>query len=108
MAQYKRIPYEMVEHTEIARKNYLEYERGKDAPDEAEVEAGWISKRKMLRDALDALTPRQREVFVLKTAYLLTEVEIACWLNIAQQVVSRHYRKAQVKLKKFAVKITDT
>lgn len=38
MAQYKRIPYEMVEHTEISHKSYVDFERGKDTHGEAETE----------------------------------------------------------------------
>lgn len=107
MAQYKRIPYEMVEHTELAEKSYLDYERGKDAPDEAETEAEWIEKRKKLRVALNSLTSRQREVYVLKVAYRLTEAQIADRLNVSQSAVSQHYQAAQARLKKTIGETTD-
>jgi len=98
MAQYKRIPFEMVEHTELARKNYIEYERGKDVPDEAEVEAEWITKRKMLRDALDTLTPRQREILILIAVRGLTEREAAGIFGLNQSTIFRHYRAAKKKM----------
>jgi len=88
----------MVEHTEIARKNYLEYERGKDAPDEAEVEAGWIAKRKMLHDALDSLTPRQREILILIAVRGLTEREAAGILGLNQSTIFRHYHAAKKRM----------
>lgn len=107
MAQYKTIPLDSVENSEIEKESYLYYERGKDAPDEIEVENAWIAKRELLRKALGILTPRQREVFILRTVYQLTEAEIASKLNIAQQIASRHYLKAQEKLAKFAVNIAE-
>lgn len=100
MAQYKRIPYEMVEHTEIARKSYLDYERGKDIPDEAEIEARWIAERKELYQVLDKLTPRQRQVYIMKDGYGMTENEIAKKLNVTQQTVSYNYRLACKKIQK--------
>jgi len=108
MAQYKTIPLEFVEHTELAWKSYWDYERSSKAPNDAEVESDWIDKRKLLLTALVELTPRQREVFILKIGYMLTEAEIALKLNIRQQVVSRHFQKAEAKLVKLTVKITDT
>jgi RNA polymerase sigma factor (sigma-70 family) len=103
MAQYKTANFEALENTELARKSYLEYERGKDDPDEAEVEADWKARRKKLRSALLVLTPRQREVFVLKIANQMTEAQIACRLNITQQAVSKLLGKAQIKLRNFKV-----
>lgn len=101
MAQYKCIPYEFVEHTELARKSYLEYERGMGAPDEAEVEAEWVAERKKLHQALDKLTSRQRQVYIMKAGYGLEEQEIAKKLNITQQAVSDRYRRAENKLQQF-------
>ncbi len=106
MAQYKTVPWDSLEHTEIARQSYLSYERGKDSPDEVAIEADWIAKKELLRAALDILSPRQREVFILRTVHQKTEAEIANILKIAQQVVSRRYRKAQEKLERFAVNTT--
>ena len=107
MAQYKRIPFETVEHTELARKNCRDYEHSMAAPDEAEVEAGWIARRKMLRKALDTLTPRQRAIYIMRVGYNMAEKSIAERLHIGQSVVSRHLKAADKKLRKFAVKITD-
>ena len=100
MAQYKRIPYETVEHTEIARKSYLDYERGKDDPDETETEAGWVAKRKSLYQILDKLTLRQRQVYIMKIGYGLAEKEIAEKLKVTQQAVSFHYKLACRKIQK--------
>ena len=106
MAQYNTVPLEFVEHTELARKSYLDYERDRDAPDDAEIEAGWNTDRIKLKHALDQLTPKQREVFILRVGYQMSEVEIADRLNISQQAVSMHYRRTQKKLEKLTVKST--
>ena len=107
MAQYKCVPFGKVEYTELARNSYLEYERSKDDPDEAEIETAWTAKRKMLRDALNTLTPRQREVYVLKIGYQLTEAEISRKLHIDQSGVSRHLKAAERKLRNYNVNVTD-
>jgi len=108
MAQYKSIPIEFVEYTEIARKCYRNYERDIDAPNEAQIETEWTAKRKLLSDALDVLTPRQREVFILKAGYQMTEVQIADRLGISQAAVCKLYQRAQRRLDKFIEKTTDT
>lgn len=104
MAQYKCVPYEMVEHTELDRKCYLDYEQTMDSPDEAEIESAWIAQREKLYQVLDKLTPRQREVYILRAGYELSEKEIAKKLDIVQQVVSRHYIAACNKIEKLIVK----
>ena len=104
MAQYKRIPYEMVEHTELARKSYQDYECGKNVPDEAVIEAETLEQRAKLRQALEKLTPRQREVYVLKVGYQLSEAKIAHRLHISQTGVSYHFKMAEKKLQKNTVK----
>ena len=100
MAQYKRIPYELVEHTEIARKSYLEYERSKDMPGEAEAEAGWITERERLYAVLNRLTPKQRQIYIMIVGYELSEYEIAERLNVTQQAVSYNYKLACRKIQK--------
>lgn len=107
MAQYKTVPYEQLEHTAIARKAYLEYLRTEAAPDEDEAERTWVSDRKRLREALAMLTPRQREVYVLKAGHLLTEAQIAERLGISQSAVSQFFNSAKKRLEKFAVKSTS-
>ena len=102
MAQYKTIPSELLGQ-EIARKSYLDYERGANATDEATVESEWIAERKKLYEALAILTPRQREVFVLKVGHRMSEGEIAKRLKISQSAVSQFYNAARKKLDKFAV-----
>ena len=47
MAQYKTIPSELL-GPEIARRSYLDYERGVNTADEATAEAEWIAERKKL------------------------------------------------------------
>ena len=100
MAQYKTIPSELI-RSEIARRSYLDYERGKDEPEETEVEADWIAQRKKLRQALSVLTSRQRAVYVLLVGQRLSEQEIAAKLHISQQAVCDRYRRAEKKLRQF-------
>ena len=107
MAEYKRIPYKLVEHTEIARKCYLTYERNQDLPDKAETEAGWIADLKKLRWALDQLTQRQREIYIMKVGHRMKEDKIASRLHISQAAVSQGYSAAKKKLAKTIGKITD-
>ncbi len=102
MAQYKTVHFDTLEHTELARQSYLNFERDKDALDEAAVEVAWLHDKEKLRRALNILTPRQREVFILTVAHRLTETQIAKRLGITQQVVSSHFRRARKKLSKFA------
>lgn len=104
MAQYKRIPYQSVEHTEIARKSYQNYERNKDAPDETETEAAWIAKRKVLEQILNKLTYRQRQVYILKVGSGMAEKAIADKLGITQQAVSKIYKAACSNIQKSLVK----
>ncbi len=106
LAQYNTVLYERLEHTAIARKAYREFERA-DALDEAEAEAEWIRDKKRLGDALATLTPRQREVYVLKAGHLLTEAQIAERLGISQSAVSQFFNSAKKRLEKFAVKSTS-
>ncbi len=107
MAQYNTVPYERLEHTVIARKAYQEFERADAAPDEAEAEAEWINDKKRLGEALATLTPKQREVYVLKAGHLLTEAQIAERLGISQSAVSQFFNSAKKRLEKFAVKSTS-
>ena len=102
MAQYKTIPSELL-GPEIARKSYLDYERGANTTDEATTEAEWIAERKKLYEALEILTPRQREVFVLKVGHRMSEGEIAKRLKISQSAVSQFYSAARKKMDKLAV-----
>jgi len=100
MAQYKRILYETVENTEVARKSYLEYERSRDLPDEAEAEAGWHNTRKSLYEALARLSSRQRKILAMIAVDGLTETEAAQKLGLNQSTVSRHYHAARKKMLK--------
>ena len=104
MAEYKRIPYELVENTELARKNYIDYERQKDAPNEAEIEAQWNADLMRLNSVLNQLTTRQREVYVLIEGYQFTQRAVAEKLGIAQSTVNQTYHAAKKKTSNLVVK----
>ena len=99
MAQYKTVPWDSLEHTEIARLCYLRYERGVDQPDEAEIENDWRSTREALKLALDSLTAKQREIVILIAVRGMTEVEAAKKLSLNQSTVSRQYVAAIQKMR---------
>jgi len=99
MAQYKRIPLEFVEHTELAEKSWKEYNHGIDEPDEAVIESGWIAERKRLYNALDKLTSRQRQIYIMKEGYGLSEKIISEKLGLTQQAVSDRYIRAEKRLR---------
>jgi RNA polymerase sigma factor (sigma-70 family) len=105
--EYKRIPLETVEHTEIARDRYLEFQRSMEAPDEAEIETEWLSQRRQLSTLLKKLTPRQRKVYILRVGYELKEDQIAERLHISQSTVSRHLKAADMKIQKELRTMTD-
>lgn len=107
MAEYKRIPLETVEHTEVAHNRYLDFQRSKDAPDEVEVEAEWLLRRRRLYDLLDRLTPRQRQVYILRLGYGMKEDKIAEQLHISQSTVSRHLKLSDKKIQKVLADLTD-
>ena len=104
MAQYKTIPIDFVEHTELARQSYLNYERCKAAHNDDETETSWLAQLRKLHDALDKLSHRQREVLVLIAIERLSEPEVAAKLGLNQSTVSRHYRVARSKMAKLLAK----
>jgi RNA polymerase sigma factor (sigma-70 family) len=105
--EYKRIPLETVEHTEIARDRYLEFQRSMDAPDEVEIEAKWLSQRRQLNTLLKKLTPHQRKAYILRVGYELKEDQIAERLHISQAAVSKHLKAANKKLQNALRVLTD-
>ncbi|MDL2232190.1 sigma-70 family RNA polymerase sigma factor [Ruminococcaceae bacterium OttesenSCG-928-L11] len=105
--EYKRVPFSSVEHTEIARNRYLEFQRSKDAPDEAQIEAEWLKQHRRLRAVLDKLTPRQQQVYILRIGYEMKEDAIAERLHISQSTVSRHLKFANKKIQKVLRTFTD-
>ena len=96
-----KIPFDEQEYVGITRKQYLEYEHSQNNSDEIEDEAIRIVWLKKLKQALDVLTPRQREVYVLIVGYKLSEAAIAAKLKISQQAVSDRYKRAEKKLQHF-------
>jgi len=70
-----------------------------DGPDEAAVEAGDPGLRRRIRCALEALTRRQREVFVLVHLEGLTLRETAGLIGRPEGTVKSHLHRALVRLR---------
>lgn len=98
--QYNHSPLEPIRNTQVARQLLNEYYQNIDEPTDREVEEEYLAKLEKAHRMLQQLTPRQREVFLLRVVGGLRQKEIAKRLKIKQQVVSVHYRKAVKSLKK--------
>ena len=61
--------------------------------------AGTLDIIMKIREQLDKLTDKQREVFLLYHQYGYTQQEIAEMLGIAQQVVARKLSAANAKIR---------
>jgi len=57
----------------------------------------------MLRLGLKKLTEKQRQVLLCLDYHGMAQEDVAMLLNIERSVVSRHYKAAMKKLKKFCL-----
>jgi len=60
-------------------------------------------QRVILRSALKTMTERQRQVILCLEYHGMTQEEAATLLDIERSVISKHYKAAMKKLKKFCL-----
>lgn len=60
-------------------------------------------QNQMLKDAMDKLTHKQREIIILKYIYNYSDVEIALALDISRQAVNRIKNRAVVALREYLI-----
>lgn len=68
-----------------------------------DIIANLIEKEKLsaINEALDHITSRQKEIFLMSTIYNLTYKKIGKRLGINEAVAFRHYKKALAKIKEY-------
>lgn len=72
-----------------------------ELPERMKQEAVIEEKEKLVKDAIETLTPRQRECLILYAVYEQSQQIIADLLGINQRVVSQHIQYGKRKIRKY-------
>lgn len=88
----------------VAQYEDVEIEYESISPD-AEVSAG--QEWKMLNQALDSLSPKSKEVIIMRRVYGFSQRETAKKLDISEASVESHIKRGVLKLADSFLKLTD-
>ncbi|WP_260445048.1 sigma factor-like helix-turn-helix DNA-binding protein [Listeria booriae] len=97
---YKRTAKASTEERTVLADNYLlDYLNYQQPETAAEKELGDL-ERKMLRELIGCLSPREKECYLLNKQSMFSIGEVAEYLGIAKNTVEDHLQKARKKIEK--------